>query len=185
MRQHTRGARRQLRRSRPALPGLLARHPRARVLLLGRGPLHEALVAEARAGGLSGATADGGPVLFPGFREDLPRLLPACDLMVHPAEMEGLGVALLQAAACGLPIVAGRAGGIPEIVVPGETGALIEPGDAATLATHLDHLLGDPAERARLGAAARARVQANFSLEAMVAGNLGVYQGLWRSEMKR
>lgn len=161
-----------------ALPGVLARHPRARVLLLGRGPLHEALVAEARAAGLHGALPDGGPVHFPGFRDDLPRLLPACDLMVHPAEMEGLGVALLQAAACGLPIVAGRAGGIPEIVVPGETGALIKPGDAATLAVHLDRLLGDPAERSRLGTAARARVQANFSLQAMVAGNLNVYRGL-------
>lgn len=161
-----------------ALPGVLARHPRARVLLLGQGPLHAAIVAESRAAGLHGALPDGGPVHFPGFRDDLPRLLPACDLMVHPAEMEGLGVALLQAAACGLPIVAGRAGGIPEIVVPGETGALIEPGDAATLAAHLDHLLGDPAERARLGTAARARVQANFSLEAMVGGNLAVYRGL-------
>lgn len=161
-----------------ALPGVLARHPRARVLLLGRGPLHEALVAEARAAGLHGALPDGGPVLFPGFREDLPRLLPACELMVHPAEMEGLGVALLQAAACGLPIVAGRAGGIPEIVVPGETGELIEPGDAPALAAHLDRLLGDAATRARLGAAARARVQARFSLEAMVAGNLAVYRGL-------
>lgn len=161
-----------------ALPGVLARHPRARVLLLGQGPLHAAIVAEARAAGLHGALPDGGPVLFPGFRQDLPRLLPACELMAHPAEMEGLGVALLQAAACGLPIVAGRAGGIPEIVVPGVTGALIEPGDAATLATHLDHLLGDPAERSRLGTAARARVQANFSLEAMVGGNLAVYRGL-------
>ncbi|MBB1160670.1 glycosyltransferase [Aquariibacter albus] len=159
-----------------ALPGVLARHPRARVLLLGRGPLHEAIVAEARAAGLHGALPDGGPVLFPGFRDDLPRLLPACDLMVHPAEMEGLGVALLQAAACGLPIVAGRAGGIPEIVRPGLNGELIEPGDAAALAQHLTNLLGDPALRARYGAAGRQLVLDEFSVDAMVDGNLAVYR---------
>jgi len=155
-----------------ALPAVLAAHPRTRFLLFGQGPLREAIEHEARAAGF------GDRVLFPGFRQDLPRVLPALDLMVHPAEMEGLGVALLQAAACGLPIVAGRAGGIPEIVLPGVNGELIEPGDTAALARHLNTLLGDAALRARYGAAGREHVVARFSVAAMVRGNLAVYREL-------
>lgn len=90
--------------------------------------------------------------------------------------MEGLGVSLLQAAACGVPLVAGRAGGIPEIVQPGLNGELITPGDVAALAGHLQRLLGDAGLRARYGSAGRTWVEAHFSIDAMVDGNLAVYQ---------
>ena len=153
-----------------ALPAVLAAHPRTRTLLFGQGPELAAIQDLVREAGL------GERVLFPGFRRDLERVLPCIDVMVHPAEMEGLGVALLQAAACGLPIVAGRAGGIPEIVRPGLNGELIEPGDAAALAQHLARLLGDPALRARYGAAGRQLVLDEFSVDAMVDGNLAVYR---------
>jgi glycosyltransferase involved in cell wall biosynthesis len=90
--------------------------------------------------------------------------------------MEGLGVSLLQAAACGVPLVGGRAGGIPEIVQPGLNGELIEPGDVAGLAAALNKVLGSADLRQRYGTAGRAWVESRFSIAAMVRGNLGVYQ---------
>lgn len=153
-----------------ALPQVMAAHPRTRILLFGQGPEEAAIRHLVDRAGLNDR------VVFAGFRKDLVRVLPCIDVMVHPAEMEGLGVALLQAAACGLPIVAGRAGGIPEIVRPGLNGELIEPGDAAGLSRHLVNILRDSSVRARYGAAGRALVQAEFSIEAMVEGNLRVYR---------
>jgi glycosyltransferase involved in cell wall biosynthesis len=156
-----------------ALPEVFARHPATRVLLFGQGPLVEGVRAR----------VDAEPVLrqrvvLTGFRSDLDRLLPGLDVLAHPAHMEGLGVALLQAAACGVPIVGGRAGGIPEIVRPGLNGELVEPGDAAGLAAALNRLLDSPELRARMGAAGREWVEQHFSIDAMVEGNLAVYERL-------
>ncbi len=156
-----------------ALPQVLARHPDVQVLLFGQGPLLAPLQQQVQADALLRAH-----VQFTGFRDDLARWLPGLDVLVHPAFMEGLGVTLLQAAACGVPIVAGRAGGIPEIVVPGLNGELIEPGDTQSLTQHLNHLLASNELRQRYGQAGRERVQACFSVEAMVAGNLGVYHAV-------
>jgi glycosyltransferase involved in cell wall biosynthesis len=156
-----------------ALPEVFARHPAARVLLFGQGPLVDAVRAR----------IDAEPVLrervqMPGFRGDLDRLLPGLDVLAHPAFMEGLGVALLQAAACGVPIVGGRAGGIPEIVRHGLNGELVEPGDVTGLAAALNRLLDSADLRARMGAAGREWVEQHFSIDAMVEGNLAVYRRL-------
>ena len=162
-----------------ALPRVLAAHPRTRVLLFGQGSELNAvqkLVAQAHLQS---------HVVFAGFRNDLERVLPCVDVMVHPAEMEGLGVALLQAAACGLPIVAGRAGGIPEIVRPGLNGELIEPGDVDALAAYLIQLLGDASLRQRYGVAGRALAQAEFSVDAMVEGNRQVYRHVFAGQARR
>ncbi|WP_374674244.1 glycosyltransferase [Ideonella sp.] len=156
-----------------AMPAVLARHPRTRVLLFGQGPLVEPVRAR-----IESDERLRGRVQLAGFRRDLDRLLPCLDLLAHPAHMEGLGVALLQAAACGVPIVGGRAGGIPEIVRPGLNGELVEPGDAPGLAAALTGLLDDPARRARYGTAGRAWVERHFSIDAMVEGNLAVYRRL-------
>ena len=99
--------------------------------------------------------------------------------------MEGLGVALLQAAACGVPIVAGRAGGIPEIVEPGVNGELVNPGDAAALAEHVSRLLESEELRRRYGQAGRRRVERAFSIDAMVEGNLAVYRDLAGRRQRR
>lgn len=156
-----------------AMPAVVARHSNACLLLFGQGPLFDAV----------GRRVAGDPLLasrvrLTGFRSDLDRILPCLDVLAHPAYMEGLGVALLQAAACGVPIVGGRAGGIPEIVQPGLNGTLIEPGDAVGLAAALNSLLDSAELRARQGAAGRAWVEQRFSIDAMVAGNLGVYSRL-------
>lgn len=150
--------------------------PPYRVLLFGQGPGRAALEAQRDALGL------GARVTFAGFRDDLERVLGCLDLVVHPAYMEGLGVSLLQAAAAGVPIVAARAGGIPEIVRDGENGLLVEPGDAEALAERLRALLGNPAVRRRLGQRGRDLAREGFSVDAMVEGNLRVYREVASSE---
>ena len=153
-----------------ALLALLACHPRLKVLIFGQGPLEAELRAEVEAAGLAGA------VHFTGFRHDLPRWLGGLDLLVHPADMEGLGVSLLQASAAAVPIDTSRAVGLPEAVQDGVTGILCPPGDVAALGAAIDRLAGDPALRARYGAAGRARILAEFSIDAMVDGNLRIYR---------
>jgi len=155
-----------------ALPSVFEAHPRLQVLLFGRGPLRDQMAAEVARRGWTDR------VQLPGFRDDLARILPAVDLLVHPARMEGLGVVLLQAAACGVPLVAARAGGIPEICVDGETGWLIESDDAAGLAAALISALTKPAEARRRGHAGRQLVERAFSIPAMVEGNRRVYSAV-------
>ncbi|MGH8518366.1 MAG: glycosyltransferase [Panacagrimonas sp.] len=145
---------------------------RLRVICFGQGPLRAALEREA---------ADlGETVRFAGFRSDLGRWLGALDLLVHPAYMEGLGVSLLQASAAGVPIIASRAGGMPEAVADEQTGLLVPPGDAVALAAALRRMLDDANLRQRLGAQGRARIEREFSVETMVEGNLAVYRELVR-----
>lgn len=155
-----------------AFPAVLRQHPQARLLLFGRGPRRAALERQCQTLGL------GKRVLFAGLRDDLPRLLPGLDMVVHPASMEGLGVALLEAAACGLPVVACRAGGIPEIVRDGINGRLVEPGQAAPLAAAVNELLADPERAARFGARGREIVLREFSVERMARDNHAVYRQL-------
>lgn len=153
-----------------ALPALRTQFPRLRVLLFGQGPLAPALRAEVATRGLQEV------VQLVGFRDDLVRWLGGLDLLVHPAEMEGLGVALLQAAAAAVPVIATRAGGLSEAVADGVTGVLVRPGDVADLSAAVRRLLAEPALRRRMGEAGRARVLSEFSVDAMVEGNLAVYR---------
>lgn len=162
-----------------AIPAVLKAAPGARFLLFGQGPLE----AELRADAAQASWAD--HVIFGGFRDDLHRILPCVDVVAHPADMEGLGVSLLQAAACGVPVVASRAGGIPEAVRDGESGILIAPGNAGALAQALGVLLQDRMRARALGEAGRALVEREFSVAAMVAGNLRVYREVLASRRVR
>jgi glycosyltransferase involved in cell wall biosynthesis len=164
-----------------ALPDVIARHPEVRVLLFGQGPLEAELRDRIRRLGLGLADQ----VRLAGFRSDLERILPCLDLVVHPATLEGLGVSLLQAAAAGLPIVAARAGGIPEVVRDGENGLLVPPGDSRSLGEAVLWMLDHPDEARALGARGRALVEREFSVPAMVAGNLRVYRELLGLEAAR
>ncbi|BBA35198.1 GDP-mannose-dependent alpha-(1-6)-phosphatidylinositol monomannoside mannosyltransferase [Methylocaldum marinum] len=155
-----------------ALPEVLAQHPKTRVLLFGQGPMEDELRTSVRDRGLQSA------VTFAGYRNDMARVIPCLDLVVHPAWMEGLGVSLLEAAACAVPIVATRAGGMPEIVQDGINGRLIDPGDSAALASALVDLLNDTALRRQLGHAGRRLVLERFSVDAMVEGNYRVYRSV-------
>ena len=94
--------------------------------------------------------------------------LAACDIMVWPAINEAYGIALLEAQAAGLPVIAGRTGGVPAIVCDGETGILTAPQDSAAFAAALRELLLAPDLVAQMGKAASARVEADHSLESAV-----------------
>ncbi|MGQ9660580.1 MAG: glycosyltransferase [Thermochromatium sp.] len=155
-----------------ALPELIAAHPEIQVRLFGQGPLADELQRRIELVGV------GDHVRLAGFRDDLPEILPALDLVVHPALMEGLGVSLLQAASASVPIVASRVGGIPEVVREDENGLLVPPGDVAALRAAIGLLLDDPERRRTLGAGGRALVVREFSLDTMVEGNLAVYREL-------
>jgi glycosyltransferase involved in cell wall biosynthesis len=96
--------------------------------------------------------------------QDLPSLYAACDLLVWPAVNEAYGMALLEAQACGLPVVAGRSGGVPEIVAHGETGLLTAAGDCDAFAVALANLIEDPARRGAMAGAAVAKVEAQHGI---------------------
>lgn len=145
-------------------------YPSLRVLLFGKGPLQEEIETEIKKRGLSSI------VRLMGFRTDLANWLGGIDILAHPADMEGLGVSLLQASAAAVPIVTSRAGGLPEAVADEVTGILIPPGDVSALAHALRRLLDDPALRQKMGKAGRLRIQKEFSVDAMVEGNLAIYR---------
>lgn len=149
--------------------GIIERCPNARFLFFGQGPLQP----DARK--MCDRYRIGDKMIFAGFRTDLERILPCLDLLVHPARMEGLGVSLLQAAAAGVPIVASRVGGIPEIVQDNVNGYLIDVGDRRAIMRRVIELLADPEKVEHLGSAGRMIVRSRFSIDAMVKGNLAVY----------
>jgi glycosyltransferase involved in cell wall biosynthesis len=153
-----------------AAPQILAGCPEARFLFFGKGPLKDDIQR------LCDVKRISGKVVLAGFRDDLERILPCLDLVVHPAEMEGLGVALLQAAAARVPIIASSVGGIPEIVRDGINGYLVKAGDVGGLADRVKRLLRDPESAKRLGWGGLKTVNSRFSLDTMVRGNLSVYR---------
>src|SRR5690606_17300857 len=155
------------------LPQLAAAHPNVRVLLVGEGPHEAGLRAQAEALEIAAR------VQFAGARDGVSALLPALDVFALPSLTEGLSIALLEACAAGLAIVASEVGGNPEIVRDGVTGRLFASGDGATLGALLDGLLGDAEQRRRLGNAARDWVIAHASVEAMGAG----YERLYREAL--
>ncbi|MDH3646409.1 MAG: glycosyltransferase family 4 protein [Gammaproteobacteria bacterium] len=155
-----------------AVPDLLRTTPDLRVVFFGRGETELDLRNQITRLGLDNV------VTMPGFRDDLMRIFPCLDLVVHPALSEGLGVALLQASQAGLPVVASRVGGIPEAIIDGKTGVLVPPSDVAALTEAVNSILADASWSRQLGANAAAHVAAHFGVEQMVAGNLAVYRAI-------
>jgi glycosyltransferase involved in cell wall biosynthesis len=143
-----------------AWPEVLAAEPDARLLLVGNGPLEDDLRRLARELGVEAR------VVFAGARDDVQEILPRVSLVVLPTRMEALPTALIEAAASGIPSVATDVGGVPEVVVDGETGWLVEGPTPQGFAAALRTALGDPAERRRRGAAARARAERIFGAAA-------------------
>lgn len=151
------------------LPELIDKNPQLQVLIFGKGPLSDSLKEQVDKSGLQQH------ITFTGFRNDLEKWLGCLDLIVHPADIEGLGVSLLQAAAAGVPIVASRAGGMPEIVHHEENGLLIEPGDTTALSRAIQRIIDDEKLRTSMQLAGPILVDNHFSLSNMVQGNLQIY----------
>ena len=134
-----------------------ARLPESRFLVAGDGPLLEAMVKKSQNLEIPDR------VLFAGFREDIPDVLAAVDLMVLTSTCEGLPNAVLEAMAAGRPVIATRVGGCAELIEHGATGYLTEPGDREELTRRVTEVLSSPDRGRGLGEAGRRRALSEFS----------------------
>ncbi|MDP0501988.1 MAG: glycosyltransferase [Verrucomicrobiota bacterium JB022] len=149
---------------------LIREFPNVYFILFGQGPEFETVQSEIERLELQRH------IILPGFRGDLPALVPGLDLVVHPADLEGLGVSLLQASACAVPVVAGKAGGIPEIIHDDVNGYLLDPDDLPIWHRTLQRLLADAELRQRLGQQGRDLAVSEFSIETTVERNHALYR---------
>lgn len=147
------------------------RNPNVRFLLVGDGEMREEFERLARAWGL------GEVVHFLGKRTDIPALLSCCDLGVLASRAEGLPNAVLEYLAAGLPVVATRVGGVPEIIEDEICGLLVPPGQPEPLARAILRVLGSDQLWARLAKAGRERVLAKFDFERVVLAVSQLYAG--------
>ena len=153
-----------------AMPMVLREVPEAHLVIFGEGELRPQLERQIKQLSLAKR------VLLPGFREDVLSLMKTADLFVMSSITEGLGSAVLDAMAMGHAVVGTTAGGIPEAVVPGETGELVEPADPKALAAAIVALLKNPDRRRACGEAGRDRVAAQFGVDRLVEGTFECYR---------
>lgn len=140
------------------------------LVIAGDGPERNALETAIRNSGLEQR------VMLTGFVDDMPGLLAAADLFVLPSHYEGFGLAAVEAMAAGLPVIASRVGGIPEIITDGVDGFLFERGNVGELAQHLSLLAADRIRRQDIGQKAAVRAQA-FSVTTMCEAYYALYDG--------
>ena len=158
-----------------AIPDILKHAPNAVFLFFGKGPLRADMESLARRLKVHGACR------FPGFREDMARIFPCLDLLVHPAQMEGLGVSVLQAMACGVPVLASQSGGLKDIIHHQKTAiALNGPDLRQELAQKIPYLLGDESKELRnyMVDSALKLIDENFSIHSMTAKYIRLYEHL-------
>lgn len=169
-----------------AMIRLLADFPDAAAFVLGRAtPEHAVYLAglkeRARAAGLGDRIT---------FHDEVPpdatsSWYQALDVLVAPQLWEGFGVTPLEAAACGVPVVATTVGAFPDLVVDGETGWLVPPNDAAAIAQATRRLLADGEMRSKFGTAARRRAMEMFTLIREAEAINAVYRDLWNGSQNR
>lgn len=144
--------------------------PDSRLVIVGGGPLEQELKMRA---GQSGA---GGSIIFLGERKDIPALLGMLDVFVLSSLSEGSPVVLLEAMACGLPVVATRVGGIPELIKDEVSGLLVPSQDLAAMSAALSRLLTDEPLRGRISEANRKRAVEEFDVKRMCREYVGLYE---------
>jgi phosphatidylinositol alpha-1,6-mannosyltransferase len=166
-----------------ALPAIRRQVPDASLLLVGGGPSRSRLVRLAEAAGVASNVVVSGGARY----EDLPRYYGAGDVFAMPCrerlgglDVEGLGMVFLEAAACGLPVVAGRSGGSPDAVLDGESGVLVDGRSVADVAAAVAGLLSDPPRAAAMGERGRAWVSEAWSWDRTVADLTRMLE--WRSD---
>lgn len=155
-----------------ALGELGRRHgrPPCQLVVIGDGPARRELEQLRDQLGLSSW------VVFVGERRDIPQILRSLDMFVLPSLYEGFGIAILEAMAAGKPVIATRVGGIPEFVVSGETGILVEPGDDRALADAIERLLADPEQAKQMGMRGHDRVLRRYGISDVVRRHEQVYE---------
>ena len=119
----------------------------------------------------------GNRLIFTGFRKDVGNFLKSYDIFVHASYLEGLGTSILDALSVGLPVIATRTGGIPEIIDHDMNGILVPPRDSQALADAITGLAGDVSRREAFSAAGRRAVE-DFSIEKTVERNIIMYKEL-------
>lgn len=163
-----------------ALGALSGRWPHLHAVFAGDGPLRETLRRDACGRGI------GDRAHFLGHCEDVRMVYSACDVIALPSVgREGLPLVLLEAGAAGVPSVASRVAGTPEVIVDGETGFLTTPGDVPALADAIDRLLRNPVLRLRMGKKARGWVHREFSLDRFTWSLEAVYRRVLSGELGR
>ncbi|HVT88190.1 MAG TPA: glycosyltransferase [Tepidisphaeraceae bacterium] len=151
---------------------LVRQHPAFRLDIAGDGPRSAALKQ------LAGELGIDSQVRFLGEVDDIREVMARASMLVLPSLTEGLSLSLLEAMAHGLPIVATRVGGNPEVVLDGQTGLLVGTGNPAELAGAMERIWTSPGLGQQMGRAGRARVEAHFEIGAMVAGYEAIYEEL-------
>lgn len=154
-----------------ALGHLKDEFPHLHVVIVGSGGQHDVLLAQADSLGLRDR------IHLVGHRDDIERCLAGMDCFAFPSLNEGMGRALIEAMAAGLPVVASRVGGIPAIVRHEENGLLVAAGDSRALSEALRRILTDPQLADRLGRNASRTIGQEFGVKAMVDAVESVYQG--------
>lgn len=152
---------------RSELPG-----ERLRLVLVGDGPLRGRLEAQVQAAGLQDS------VCFAGARADVAPVMRSFSLFALSSIAEGTPVTMLEAMASELPVVSTAVGGIPDLVADGSSGTLVQAGDARAMAAAIAPYVRDRALARRHGAAGRARVEQNYSMRAMLAAYVALYDAL-------
>jgi glycosyltransferase involved in cell wall biosynthesis len=159
-----------------ALALLAGRYTDAHFVIVGDGASRRELEAQARRLGLAER------LVFTGTRLDIAAILSQAAVSVVPSLSEGLSNVVLESMATGVPVVATRVGGTPEIIEDGVSGFLVPPCDAPALATAIERLLGDAPMARRMGDAGRARAISRFSMPSMVHQTESLYRALLRGE---
>ena len=153
-----------------AMSLLLKDHPNARLMFVGAGADSSPLKSEAEELGIAGN------VDFVGFAHDVRRFMSACDAVIAPSLKEGLGLSALEAMGLGRPVVASAVGGLNEVVVPGETGFAVPPGEPEPIADSMRALLNGDGLAERMGAMGRKRVEEQFDLAKQTRTLFGALQ---------
>jgi len=145
-----------------AADAIVKKHPEVVFLFLGGGPLRSKLESQIASLNLEKH------FVLTGMLDNIERELAGADLMIHPSIEEPFGIVLLEGMRAGLPVVASRVGGIPEVVVDGETAMLVEPRNAEQLSAAVNELIADPMKMESFGLAGQRRRHTEFRLEIMI-----------------
>ena len=153
-----------------AMPRVLKMIPSANLMIVGQGP------QEADLKKLTKALSLTAQVHFKSIINQTPDLLGAFDVFVMPSLMEGLGLSVMEAQACGIPVVASRVGGLLDLVEDGKSGSLVESHNPEALADKIVGILQNPQQAKRMAQQARSNIERNFSAEGMLKKTLQIYE---------